>query len=69
VTYWVLITSFLDDTKNSGKVWAIDRDHSDAGFTLVAGLQRPVALCFDVNHDFLYVVDTGLSSDSEGHIY
>jgi 6-phosphogluconolactonase (cycloisomerase 2 family) len=38
-------------------VWAIPKDDRDEGFALIQGLHQPTALCFDVNHDFLYVCD------------
>ena len=34
---------------------------------LISGLQRPTGLCFDVNHDFLYVTDIGY--EQIGFIY
>lgn len=66
---YLLVTSFIDNTAGSGKVWVIpkDSDDRDKGFVLIGGLQRPVGVCFDVNNEFLYVVD--LTSESAGAIY
>lgn len=56
---WVLVTSFLQDQAGTGKVWAVprDRDDRDNAYVLVGGLQTPTGVCFDTNHDFLYVCD------------
>lgn len=66
---FLLVTSFTDNTAGSGKVWVIpkDSDDRDDGFVLIGGLQQPVGVCFDVNNEFLYVVD--LTSESSGAIY
>ena len=66
-TLYLLVTSFEDQKKHSGKVWVVDEDNNDDGWTLIAGLDRPEAVCFDINHEFLYVADTGYGKD--GHIY
>lgn len=34
---------------------------------MIAGLERPEAVCFDQNHEFLYVCDT--RNGKEGRIY
>ncbi len=54
---WVLISSFQDGEEKSGKIWAVPEDDNDEGFTLISGLNRPTGVCFDVNHEFLYVCD------------
>ena len=66
---FLLVTSFTENTVGSGKVWVIpkDSDDRDNGFVLIGGLQRPVGVCFDVNNEFLYVVD--LTSENTGSIY
>lgn len=56
-TMFVLATSFNGSDSNDGKVWVIPRDDEDDGYILISGLAQPVALCFDVNNEFLYVVD------------
>ena len=58
-TDWILVTSFVADTAGSGQVWAVprDQDDQDESFVLIGGLQSPTGLCFDKNHDFLYVCD------------
>lgn len=63
-TSWVLVTSFLNDQAGTGKVWAvpIDRDDRDNSYVLVGGLQTPTGVCFDPNHDFMYVCDPAQSA-------
>ena len=58
---WVLVTSFQQFEAGTGKVWAVprDRDDRDHAYVLVGGLQTPTGICFDSNHDFLYVCDPG----------
>jgi hypothetical protein len=63
----VIVTSFKDDLKHSGKVWVVDQEEEEDGFTLIAGLERPVATCWDRNHEFLYVLDTTFGN--EGYVY
>ena len=63
---WVLVTSWTAGEVNTGKVWAVprDRDDRDQAFVLVGGLQTPTGVCFDRNHEFVYVCDPG-----QGTIY
>lgn len=59
-TYWLLVSSFDVNTLGSGQVWAVPRAQSrrDDAFVLIGGLQTPTGVCFDKNHDFLYVCDS-----------
>lgn len=59
-TDWLLVTSFDVNTMGSGQVWAVPKARSrrDEAFVLIAGLQTPTGVCFDKNHDFLYVCDS-----------
>ena len=68
-TQFVLVTSFIEDQEDTGKVWVVpqDEDERDNTFQLIGGLQKPVGVCFDVNHEFLYVVESG--DDTTGYIY
>ena len=61
---WVLVTSFTAGQQNTGKIWAVPRDRSDRkdAFVLVGGLQTPTGVCFDSNHNFLYVCDPAQNS-------
>lgn len=61
---WVLVTSFTEGTENTGKVWAVPRDRDDRedAFVLVGGLQTPTGVCFDNNHNFVYVCDPAQQS-------
>jgi len=56
---WLLVTAFDAATMGSGQVWAVPaaQSHRDEAFVLIAGLQVPTGVCFDKNHDFLYVCD------------
>ena len=64
----MLVTSFLPDP-DKGKIWVIPEKDPAGGYELVGGLQAPTGICFDVNHDFLYVVDKDEASDTNGFIY
>ena len=57
-TDYLLVTSFKSQVPGSGQIWTIPK-HKDESFVLIAGLQTPTGLCFDKNHDFLYVCDPG----------
>lgn len=66
--FWLLVTSFTADKAGSGQVHAVpDEDSEDDKFVLISGLDKPVGLCFDQNHDFLYVADP--TYGDEGYIY
>lgn len=64
-TEFILVTSFEDNVENTGKVWVIPEDDEDEGYVLISGLDAPVSLCFDVNNDFLYVVDATLTTTGQ----
>lgn len=66
-TLWVLVSSFQKGQGSTGKIHAIPKEDDEAGFTLISGLERPVGMCFDVNHEFLYICD--MESDKKGYIY
>jgi hypothetical protein len=67
-TMFVLVTSFDGVDATDGKVWVIPREDEDEGYILISGLAQPVATCFDVNNEFLYVVDHTFDA-SNGVIY
>ena len=56
---WLLVSGFNFSAVGSGQVWAVpaSRSHRDEAFVLIGGLQIPTGICFDKNHDFLYVAD------------
>lgn len=58
-TQWLLVTSFDADSRGSGKVWAVPTSNYTLGFTLIGGLTRPTGVCYDANHELLYVCDPG----------
>jgi hypothetical protein len=67
---YILVTAFSDVTEDSGQVWVVpstsQTDTKDL-YTLISGLKKPLATCFDMNHDLLYVVDSGY--EEGGHIW
>mmetsp|Transcript_34412 Transcript_34412/g.60321 ORF Transcript_34412/g.60321 Transcript_34412/m.60321 type:complete len:445 (+) Transcript_34412:29-1363(+) len=66
--FWLLVGAFTDDESGQGKVYAIPQDdEEDDQFVLISGLDKPVGICFDQNHDFLYVVDP--TYGDQGFIY
>mgnify|MGYP000238004742 CR=1 FL=1 len=67
---FLLATSFIENEEATGKVFVIPADEKDrdSSYELIGGLQRPTGICFDVNHDFLYVVENGLEGEN-GFIY
>ena len=68
-TYFLLVTTFIESNPGAGKLWVvpIDPDMREFSYELITGLDRPTGVCFDVNHNFLYVVDNGF--EETGHIY
>ncbi|OMJ72137.1 hypothetical protein SteCoe_29497 [Stentor coeruleus] len=58
-TFFVLITTFIPDEIGTGKVFAIPKNDPENFSQVIIGLQEPSGLCFDVNHNFLYVADQG----------
>lgn len=61
-TEYLLVTAFDGDTPGTGQVWVVPRKHVDRSFVIVGGLQTPTGVCFDRNHDFMYVTDPAQSS-------
>lgn len=64
---WMLITTFVDEEAGSGKVVVYPEDPFLSSYDLVTGLDKPVGVCFDINHEFLYVVDP--TYGDQGYIY
>jgi hypothetical protein len=58
-TAFILVTTFDDSQENSGSIWAIPSDNVNEAKVLVTGLNQPTGVCFDTNHDFMYVTDSG----------
>jgi hypothetical protein len=54
---WLLVSTFVQGEQDTGKVWAVPADNPDQAYALIVGLQRPTGVCFDPNHNFLYVCD------------
>lgn len=66
--FWLLVGSFKADESGLGKVYAVPKDdEEDDNFVLISGLDKPIGICFDQNHDFLYVVDPTFGD--QGFIY
>ena len=68
-TYFVLVTTFIEDQPGSGKLWVVPTDLKmrEYSYELIIGLNRPTGVCFDKNHRFLYIVDNGFVGN--GFIY
>ncbi|OMJ73941.1 hypothetical protein SteCoe_27246 [Stentor coeruleus] len=66
-TVFILATTFITGDLGTGKVYMIPKDDPENYSEVVIGLDEPVGVCFDVNHNFLYVADQG--SLTEGGIY
>ena len=68
-TYFVLVTTFIEDQPGSGKLWVVPTDLKmrEYSYELIIGLNRPTGVCFDKNHRFLYIVDNGFVG--KGFIY
>lgn len=68
-TYFLLVTTFIENEIGSGKLWVVPIDFNmrEFSYELITGLDRPTGVCFDVNHDLLYIVDNGFSDT--GYIY
>jgi hypothetical protein len=58
-TAFILVTTFDESQENSGSIWAIPNDNVGEAKVLVTGLHQPTGVCFDTNHDFMYVTDSG----------
>lgn len=66
-TSFILVTTFIPDELGTGKVFVFEKENPENFAELVIGLQEPTGVCFDVNHNFLYVADQG--GLSEGGIF
>ncbi|OMJ85628.1 hypothetical protein SteCoe_13044 [Stentor coeruleus] len=64
----IILTTFINDKPDTGKVWTYSFENPDKIRSILEGFQRPTGVCYDVNHDFMYVVDKGFDS-GEGFIY
>mmetsp|Transcript_8232 Transcript_8232/g.16218 ORF Transcript_8232/g.16218 Transcript_8232/m.16218 type:complete len:774 (+) Transcript_8232:159-2480(+) len=62
---FILVGSFEEGTAGKGKVVVVGEDIEP--YTLISGLDKPVGLCFDAEHSFLYVADPTFGD--EGYIY
>ncbi|OMJ83560.1 hypothetical protein SteCoe_15467 [Stentor coeruleus] len=62
-TNFILVTTYIPDEEGTGKVFVFDKENPENFVELVIGLQEPTGVCFDVNHNFLYVADQGGLSD------
>lgn len=58
-TFFLLVTTFIPNEIGTGKVFAIPNNDPEDFSQVIIGLQEPTGLCFDVNHNFLYVADQG----------
>lgn len=59
---FLLVSTFQPQAPGSGKVWVVPSSAEERkdSFVLVAGLQTPTGVCYDRNHEFLYVCDPGM---------
>lgn len=62
----LLVTTFLANATGTGKVVAFDAYNPENYIELLNGFEKPTGVCYDVNHDFLYVVE---SSGNNSGIY
>ena len=53
---FVVAGSFAAYPNSSGKVWVIPLADPQGSYPLISGLVGPTGMCFDVNHNFLYVL-------------
>lgn len=60
---YIFVTSFLSDANSTGKFFAFDYKNPE-NLVEFEGFDRPTGTCYDVNNDFLYVVENG--GDSKG---
>lgn len=56
---FLLVTSFLADSDSTGKVYAFDTRNPETYYEILRGFNKPTGCCYDVNHEFLYVVENG----------
>lgn len=67
-TQHIIFTTFINDKPDTGKVWTYSFERPDTIRSILEGLQQPTGVCYDINHDFMYVVDKDFDS-GEGLIY
>lgn len=58
-TRFIIVTSFIEDESGTGKLFLIPEDDPSDYFELIEGLDEPIGVCVDVNHNYLYIVDRG----------
>jgi len=59
---FLLVTTFDPEISGSGQVWVVPRHDKARSFVLLGGVQTPTGVCYDKNHDFLYVCDPAQAS-------
>lgn len=65
---FLLLSSYSANTTGTGKVWVVPSTQPSQAFVLITGLDAPTGICYDRTSRFLYVVDAGLNSASQGRI-
>lgn len=58
-TRFIVVTSFIQDELGTGKVFVIPKEEPMDYWVLIEGLNTPIGLCVDINHEYLYIVDKG----------
>ena len=66
-TRYILFTTYISGTLGAGKVYAMTENNKSSASIVIEGLDYPAAVCFDKNHNFLYVVEEG-NSELQGSI-
>ena len=64
---YILFTTYIAATLGTGKVYAMPKNSKSSYSIIIEGLDYPTAVCFDKNHNFLYVVEEG-NSELQGSI-
>lgn len=59
---FLLVSTFNPEVSGSGQVWMVPRHDKSKSFVLLGGVETPTGLCFDKNHNFLYVCDPAQAS-------
>lgn len=59
---FLLVTTFDPEISGSGQVWVVPRHDKGESFVLLGGVQTPTGVCYDRNHNFLYVCDPAQAS-------
>lgn len=65
---FLLLSSYSAGVSGTGKVWVMPAKEPSAAFVLITGLNTPTGVCFDKGNSFLYVVDAGLTTSTQGRI-